>query len=90
MHSTTSPFNDMTLLAMPKALRNEPTQKVLVITCSYCSPDPTGSKYKQYCRQSLMQHKLFNHRTDLLAAIHLYILQCGNVPTSLEDDVYHL
>ena len=102
---STSPFNDMTLLAfaqqytMPKALRTEPTQRrkrVVVIARPYCSPDPTGPKYEQYCRQSLMKHKPFRQITDLLAGCETYaaayaaFLHSGNVPTSLEDDVYRL
>ena len=42
---------------MPKELGAEPnrrSKKVVVIARPYCSPDPAGPKYEQYCHQSLM------------------------------------
>lgn len=51
------PFGNMTLLCQSPGTK--PTQRkkqVVVIPRPYCSPDPTGPKYEQYCCQSLMQH----------------------------------
>ena len=85
--------------SMPRTLGNEPTQRrknVVVVVRPHCSPDPSGPKYEQYCHQSLMLHQSFRHITDLLAGCETYaaayagLLQTGNVPTSLEDDVYRL
>ena len=68
-------FNDMTLLeftrqyTMPKTVGSEPSRRnksIVVIPRPYCSPDPTGPKYQQYCRQSLMQHKSFRQLNDIL------------------------
>ena len=98
-------FNHMTLLrfaqqySMPRTLENEPTlrrKKVVVVVRPHCSPDPSGPKYEQYCRQRLMLHQPFRHITDLLAGCETYaaayaaLLQSGNVPMSLEDDMYRL
>ena len=61
-----SHFNTMILLdiawqySMPKTLGAEPTPRsrhIVVISRPYISPDEAGEKYKQYCWQSLMQHK---------------------------------
>ena len=102
---TTAPFNNITLLefarqyTMPKTLGSEPTRRnkqVIVIPRPYCSPDPTGPKYEQYCRQSLMQHKPFRQLSDLLgesetyAAAYAVFLQSGSVPPSLHDDIHSL
>ena len=102
---TTAPFNNITLLefarqyTMPKTLGTEPTRRskqVVVIPRPYCSPDPTGPKYEQYCRQSLMQHKPFRQLSDLLGEFETHVaayaafLQSGNVPPSLHDDIHHL
>ena len=63
---TTPSFNNVTLIefsrqyTMPKTPESQPTHRrkqVVVIPRPYCSPDPTGPKYEQYCRQSLMLHK---------------------------------
>ena len=100
-----SHFNTMTLLefarqySMPKTLGAEPTprsRRIVVIPRPYVSPDPTGDKYEQYCRQSLMQHKPFRQMGDLLSGYDTYIdayaafLQSGQIPPSLEDDMYRL
>ena len=71
-HYTSRPstplFNSITLLditcqyTMPKELGAEPSRRskrVIVIARPYCSPDPSGPNYEQYCCQSLMQHKPF-------------------------------
>ena len=43
-----------------------------MIARPYCSPDTTGPKYEQYCRQSLTKHKPFHQITDLLAGCETY------------------
>ena len=69
---------------------------MVVITRPYCPPDPAGSKYEQYCQQSLMKHKSFHQLTDLLAGHSTYaeayaaFLQTENVPVSLEEDIFRL
>ena len=100
-----SHFNTMTLLdfarqySMPKTLGAEPTprsRRIVVIPRPYVSPDPAGDKYEQYCCQSLMQHKPFRQMDDLLSGYDTYIdvyaafLQSGQIPPSLEDDMYRL
>ncbi len=100
-----SHLNSITLLefarqfAMPKELGAEPnrrSKKVVVIARPYCSPDPAGPKYEQYCRQSLMQHKAFRQVSELLAGHETYadayaeFLQTGNIPPSLEEDIFRL
>ena len=101
----TSLFNDMTLLeftrqyTMPKTVGSEPSRRnksIVVIPRPYCSPDPTGPKYQQYCRQSLMQHKSFRQLNDLLDDSESYVeayasfLQSGLVPPCLEEDIHRL
>ena len=98
-------FNSMTLLeftrqySVPKTLESEPTRRskhIVVIPRPYCSPDPSGPNYEQYCRQSLMQHKCFRQLDDLLAGCDNYtdaysrFFQSGQVPHCLEDDIYRL
>ena len=100
---TASHLNSITLLefarqfTMPKELGAEPnrrSKKVVVIARPYCSPDPTGPKYEQYCDQSLMQHKPFRQVNELLAAHETYaeayteFLRSGNIPPSLEEDIF--
>ena len=101
----TPTFEGMTLLhfvqhyTMPKESNSEPSQrrkKVVVIVRPYCSPDPQGPKYEQYCRQKLMLHLPFRHQDELLgsettfAAAYADFLQSDNIPSSLEDDIYRL
>ena len=101
----TSQFNSMTLLefarqyTMPKTMGSEPSHRsksIVVIPRPYCSPDPTGPNYEQYCRQSLMQHESFRQLSDLLDDSESYIdayatfLQSGLVPPCLEDDLHRL
>ena len=74
MRPTTSQFNCITLLefarqyTMPRPPNPEPkrrSKKVVVIPQPYCSPDPDGPNYEQYCCQSLMQYKSFRQLSDL-------------------------
>ena len=98
-------FNDITLLhfvqhyTMPKEHGADPSRrskKVVVITRPYCSPDPSGPKYEQYCKQKLMQHRPFRRQEELLegcdtyAAAYAIFLQSENVPPSLEEDILRL
>ena len=93
-----APLDDITLLefarqyTMPKTPGSKPSRRskcVVVISRPYCSPDPAGPKYEQYCRQSLMQHKSFRVVDDLLNGYTTFIdayaayLQSGSVPPSL-------
>ena len=99
------PLDSKTLLSfaeqytMPKSLGAEPSRRskgVVVIPRPYCCPDPNDTKYEQYCRQFLMQNQCFRNVTDLLSGHQTYVeayaafLHTGNIPLSLEDDVYHL
>jgi hypothetical protein len=100
-----APLDDITLLefarqyTMPKTPGSKPSRRskcVVVISRPYCSPDPAGPKYEQYCRQSLMQHKSFRIVDDLLNGHTTFVdayaayLQSGSVPPSLEDDIQRL
>ena len=101
----TQHFNEMTLLSfvqqhsMPKELGSEPNRRrknIVVIVRPYCSPDPSGPKYEQYCQQKLMLHVPFRHQVELLAGCETYtaayatFLQSGSVPPSLEEDIHRL
>lgn len=98
-------FRDMTLLdftrryTMPKELGSDPTSRrkpVVVIVRPFCSPDPNGPKYEQYCQQKLMLHVAFRQQNELLGQADTYtaayavFLSSGYVPSSLEDDIYRL
>ncbi len=102
---STPTFDTMTSLqyaqqyTMPKELGAQPNRRnknVVVITRPYLPPDPAGPKYEQYCQQSLMKHKSFRQVSDLLAGHETYteayaeFLQAGNVPSSLEEDIFRL
>ena len=107
-HYTSRPstplFNSITLLdftrqyTMPKELGAEPSRskRVIVIARPYCSPDPSGPNYEQYCRQTLMQHKPFRDFNELKAGHDSFtdayadFLQSGNIPRSLEQDIFRL
>ena len=72
-------------------------KKVVVIVRPICSPDPSGPKYEQYCRQKLMLHQPFRQIEDLLGATcdtypdaYSLFLRSGSVPSSLADDVLRL
>ena len=84
---------------MPKTVGSEPSRRnksIVVIPRPHCSPDPTGPKDQQYCRQSLMQHKSFRQLNDLLDDSDSYVeayasfLQSGLVPPCLEEDIHRL
>ena len=70
---TTPQFNDMTLLhyvqqfTMPKQLGSNPSRRrkaVVVIVRPYFSPDPSGPKCEEYCRQKLMLHIPFRQKNS--------------------------
>ena len=71
-------------------------KEVVVIVRPYCSPDPEGPKYEQYCRQKLMIHQPFCQVDELLGAyekhssVYYQFLRCGKVPPSLADDIHRL
>ena len=60
-------------------------KEVVVVVRPYCSPDPKGRKYKQYCRQKLMVHQPFGQVDELLRAYHKHssayhqFLRCGSL-----------
>ena len=66
-------FECLTLLSfaqnylMPKELGNTPKhQKMKIVSVRpYCSPDPDGPKYEQYCQQRSMLHVPFRHANQL-------------------------
>lgn len=94
-------FEGMTLLSfaqnysMPNKLGTDPKhhKMKIVIARPYCSPDPNGPKYEQYCKQKLMLHVPFrqvNHlkqQCDSFAEAYASFLQSGNAPPSLEEDI---
>ena len=99
------PFQDMPLLyfsqhyTLPRQPGAHPPlrgKKVVVIVRPYCSPDPTGPKYEQYCQQKLMLHNPFRHVRELrdgfdtFAEAYAHFLQSSNIPQSLEDDIRRL
>ena len=100
-----SHFNNTTLLefsrqySMLKTKGSEPTRRrkrIVVIPRPYCSPDPAGPHYEQYCRQSLMQHMSFRQCSDLLVDSESHVdayaafLLPGLVPPCQEDDIHRL
>ena len=102
---TTPHFNSITLLGftrqytMPKELGTESknrSKEVIVTPRPYCSPDPSGPTYEQYCRQSLMQHKPFRDINELKTGFNSFteayadFLQSGNIPRSLGLDIFRL
>ena len=105
IRSATSQFDFITLVdfarqyTMPKRLNTEPkrrNKKVVVIARPYCSPDPDGPTYEQYCLQSLMQQKCFRQMSDLTAGYETFaeayavFLQSHMVPTLLQNDIFRL
>ena len=99
-----STFEFMTLLhfsqhySMPKELGTTPKHHKMKIVSvrPYCSPDPNGPQYEQYCKQKLMLHVPFRH-VDVLKGTcesfteaYAIFLQTDNVPSSLEDDIRRL
>ena len=101
---TNTTFDGMKLLhfaqnySMPKDLGSEPKRHKtkVVIVRPYCSPDPSGPKYEQYCQYKLMLHKPFRHVDELKADLNTFaeaytlFLHSGNIPPSLEDDIHRL
>ena len=84
---------------MPKCIGVAPIQRkkeIVVIVIPYCSPDPQGPKYEQYCRQKLMLHQPFRHLNELLGDSETHsesytaFLQSSTVPPSLADDIRRL
>ena len=99
-----STFEGMTLLhyaqnySMPKELGTAPRKhKMKVVSVRpYCSPDPNGPNYEQYCKQKLMIHVPFRHIDQLkgecenFSEAYYIFLQSAHVPASLEDDIRRL
>ena len=84
---------------MPKCIGVAPIRRkkeIVVIVIPYCSPDPQGPKYEQYCRQKLMLHQPFRHLDELLGDSETHsesytaFLQSSTVPPSLADDIRRL
>ena len=76
---TTPQFNEMTLLhyvqqfTMPKQLGSNPSRRrkaFVVIVPPYFSPDPSGLKYKEYCRQLIRPHQPHHTSRAAPAAPH--------------------
>ena len=102
----TSPqFQDMTLLHFTqhyKVSNNLSSKlscrkkKIVVIVRPYCSSNPHGPQYEQYCQQKLMLHVPFRHQQELLCDHTTYtdaystFLHSGHIPRSLKDDVHCL
>lgn len=99
------PFYDMPLLhfaqhhSMPRDSGSQPSmrgKKVIAIVRPYCSPDPNGLRYEQYCQQKLKLHKPFHAIEELqgdcisYAAAYAIFLQSGSIPPSLEDAIHRL
>ena len=102
---STEQFERMTLLnftqnySLPKSLGEQPKRRkkmVVVIPRPYCSSDPNGPKYEQYCRQMLMQHKCFRNMADLLSGHETYadayaaFLINATIQPSLQEDLQRL
>ena len=84
--------------SMLKGTGSEPKHhrtKVVVVR-PYCSTDPNGPNYEQYCQQKLMLHKPFRHIgelksvSEMFASAYALLLQTGNVPPSREEDIRRL
>ena len=105
MRPSTPAFENLTLLQfvqkyrIPKKAGDTlfPRKKeVIVIVRPYCSPDPEGPKYEQYCKQKLMLHQPFRQLDELLGDCDTYsdaysiFLQSGSVPPSLADEIHLL
>ena len=99
---SSAPFDEMTLLqfarqySMPRTPGSVPSLRnkhVIIIPRPYCSPDPAGPNYEQYCRHSLMQYKNFrvvNSGYATFADAYVAYLESGNIPNSLQDDIHRL
>ena len=77
--------------SMPKELGTAPRKhKMKIVTVRpYCSPDPNGPDYEQYCKQKLMLYTPFRNIDDLkgeynsFSEAYCVFLQSGHVPASL-------
>jgi len=81
---------------MPKDPSTEPTRRrkgVIVIVRPFCSPDPNGPNFEQYCKQKLMLYVKFRQCSYLLKDDSTFVeayqqfLSSDNVPSSLEEDI---
>ena len=81
----TPQFEALTLLQfvqrykIPKRVGDELVcrrKEVVVISRPYCSPDPSGPKYEQYCRQKLMMHQPFRQLEQLLGKFDNHEASC--------------
>ena len=98
---TTQHFEDMTLLEFVQKYKTPKKvggnlicrrKEVVVTVHPFCSPDPDGPKYEQYCKQKLMTHMPFRRVDELLlgdsySESYSCFLQSGAVPASLADDI---
>ena len=83
---------------MPKEVGTtpKPHKMKIVGVRPYCSPDPDGPSYEQYCQQKLMLHLPFRRVDQLKGSFTTFteayanFLQSSNVPSSLEDDIRRL
>ena len=72
------------------------TKEVVVIPRPYCSPDPDGPHYENYCRQKFMLHKPFRKLDDLREGCDTFkdafrkFLRSSSVPASLADGLHRL
>ena len=92
----TADFQDLTFWNSTGFQRVRRKKEVIVIVRPYCSPNPEGPKYEQYCKQKLMIHQPFYQVDELLGACDKHssayhqFLRCGKVPPSLADDIHRL
>ena len=103
---TTPEFERLTLMQFVERYRipkkvGEPLilrqKDVVVIPRPYCSPEPTGPKYEQYCRRKLTMHQPFRKLEELLGTsdthsrAYAQFLQSGAaVPPSLAEDIHRM
>ena len=71
-------------------------KEVVVIVHPFCSPDPQGTQYEQYCKQKPMLHQPFSQMEELLgpcdshSEAYTIFLQSGMVPATLADDIHRV
>ena len=69
-------------------------KKAFVIVRPFCSPDPQGPNYGQYCRNKLMLHVPFRHEQELFndndTFSTAYATFLETFPCRVEDDVHRL
>ena len=79
-HPATADFQDLTILQfveryrIPKRIGDNLVRRkkeVVVIVRPYCSPDPEGPKYEQYCRQKLNHSTKWMSFLEHVTSIHL-------------------